>query len=220
MRRSQVSTQQILDAAAELISRRGFDHVTTEEIATAAGVAKGVLYLRFASKDALLDALLDREFANAVRVVVDLVDRDPRGGLLSRLYLHSLRAVEASPVLRTFYGDANGESRVVARLVRQRSASRYPTRALVGADFFNDLHRVGMIRADVDPTTLARLLSVWSIGLAASGPHDDVDTLIVGIGDLVARAVDADVTDSTPGKRAFTEFARTLIDQAEQAVRS
>lgn len=219
MPRPSISTDHILDAAADLVARRGFDHVTTAEIAEAAGVAKGVLYLRFTSKDELLDALLDREFASAVRTVAELVNDDPRGGLLSRLYLHSLRAVHASPVLTAFYGTAHSESRVVARLVRNRARSRYPARELIGADFFGALHRAGMIRADVDPATLARLLAVWSVGLAASAPHDDLDDLVVGIGDLVARAVDADVADSTPGKVAFAELARTLIDQTEQTVR-
>ncbi|MCI2264575.1 TetR/AcrR family transcriptional regulator [Sediminivirga luteola] len=216
MPRPSVSTDHILDSAANLLARRGFDHVTTEDIAKAAGVAKGVLYLRFASKDELFGALLDREFANAVRALATLVEEDPRGGLLSRLYLHSLRAVHASPVLTAFYSAAHGESRVVARLVRDRSGSRYPARQVLGTDFFEELHRKGMIRADIEPGTLARLLAVWSVGLAASAPHDDIDALVVGIGDLIARAVDADVTDTTPGKVAFAEFAHRLIDHAEQ----
>lgn len=220
MARPSVSTDHILDNAADLVARHGFDRVTTAEIAKAAGVAKGVLYLRFTSKDELLNALLDREFANAVRAVAGLVDEDPCGGLLSRLYVHSLRAVHASPVLTAFYGAAHGESRAVARLVESRSGSRYPARELVGAAFLHELHRAGMIRADVDPATLARLLAVWSIGIAMSAPHDDLDSLVIGIGHLLERAIDADVIDSSPGKRAFTRLARVLIDQTEQAVHS
>lgn len=220
MARPIVSTDHILDNAADLVVRHGFDRVTTAEIAKAAGVAKGVLYLRFTSKDELLNALLDREFANAVRAVTELIDEDHCGGLLSRLYVHSLRAVHASPVLTAFYGAAHGESRAVTRLVRHRSGSRYPARELVGVAFLNELHRAGMIRADVDPATLARLLAVWSIGIATSAPHDDLDDLIICIGQLIERAIDADVTDSSPGKLAFTELARVLIDQAEQDLQS
>ncbi|MFK5689870.1 TetR/AcrR family transcriptional regulator [Ornithinimicrobium sp. LYQ92] len=216
MPRPSVSTDHILDAAAELVARHGFDHVTTAEIAKAAGVAKGVLYLRFPGKDELLDGVLDREFANAVRSMRTSVEEDPRGGLLSRLYLHSLKAVRASPVLTAFYDSVHGESRVVARLVRRRSGSRYPARELVGADFVAELHRVGMIRGDVDPATLHRILSLWSIGLAVSAPHDDVDELIVGMGDLVARSLDSDVADTTPGKIAFSTFAQRIIDQADR----
>ena len=97
MARPIVSTDHILDNAADLVARHGFDRVTTAEIAKAAGVAKGVLYLRFTSKDELLNALLDREFANAVRAVTELIDEDHCGGLLSRLYVHSLRAVSRQP---------------------------------------------------------------------------------------------------------------------------
>jgi len=57
-RRSEVLTQfrteEILDAAIALINREGFAHLTMEQVAAAAGVAKGTVYLYFKDKDELL----------------------------------------------------------------------------------------------------------------------------------------------------------------------
>jgi AcrR family transcriptional regulator len=51
-------TREILAAAREVLGRRGLAELTMEEIAAAAGVAKGTLYLYFRSKDELIQALL------------------------------------------------------------------------------------------------------------------------------------------------------------------
>jgi len=51
-------TREILAAARNLMEQRGLEAVTMEEIAGAAGVAKGTLYLYFPSKDELIRALI------------------------------------------------------------------------------------------------------------------------------------------------------------------
>jgi len=55
---TQFRTQEILGAARRLLEQRGLEAMTMEEIAAAAGVAKGTLYLYFQSKDDLIQALL------------------------------------------------------------------------------------------------------------------------------------------------------------------
>jgi AcrR family transcriptional regulator len=51
-------TREILAAARRSMEGRGLDAVTMEEIAAAAGVAKGTIYLYFQSKDELIQALI------------------------------------------------------------------------------------------------------------------------------------------------------------------
>lgn len=88
---------EILEAATELFAERGFDVTTVQEIATRAGAAAGTVYLYFASKEAILDALRD----------------DFEGGLLDRV------ATIAADVLAE--EDATGEivsyQEVVERLI-------------------------------------------------------------------------------------------------------
>ena len=52
--------QRILDAAAEVIGRRGFARTSVRDIAARAGVADGTIYNYFRDKDDLLSGLLDR----------------------------------------------------------------------------------------------------------------------------------------------------------------
>ena len=51
----------ILDAARDVFGRKGFDATRMDDVATAAGIAKGLLYKHFESKDALFEALIDRQ---------------------------------------------------------------------------------------------------------------------------------------------------------------
>jgi AcrR family transcriptional regulator len=50
----------ILDAAERLLGRRGYEAMTIDQVATAAGVSKPTIYLRYRSKRELVAAMIDR----------------------------------------------------------------------------------------------------------------------------------------------------------------
>ena len=52
--------EEIMDAAAELFSTRGYEETTTTDIMKKVGIAKGTLYYHFASKEEILDAMIER----------------------------------------------------------------------------------------------------------------------------------------------------------------
>jgi len=56
-RPAEVRRQQILDAAAQLATSDGLEDTSIARVAAAAGVAKGSIYLHFASRDELIAAL-------------------------------------------------------------------------------------------------------------------------------------------------------------------
>ncbi|HZK12904.1 MAG TPA: TetR/AcrR family transcriptional regulator [Desulfobaccales bacterium] len=62
-------TREILAAARSLLEQRGPEAMTMEEIAAAAGVAKGTLYLYFQSKDDLIQALIAQVGENIIQDV-------------------------------------------------------------------------------------------------------------------------------------------------------
>lgn len=62
-------TQEILAAARKLLEQRGLEAMTMDEIATAAGVAKGTLYLYFQNKDDLIQAMITQVGENILRDV-------------------------------------------------------------------------------------------------------------------------------------------------------
>jgi AcrR family transcriptional regulator len=62
-------TREILAAARSLLEQRGPEAMTMEEIAAAAGVAKGTVYLYFQSKDVLIQALIAQVGENIIQDV-------------------------------------------------------------------------------------------------------------------------------------------------------
>jgi AcrR family transcriptional regulator len=101
-------TREILAAAKGLLAQQGIDALTMDEIAQAAGVAKGTLYLYFQSKDELIQALLSQVAAAIIRdleailarpdtpqdklrqVVILLLDYAEQESTLFPLYLREL----------------------------------------------------------------------------------------------------------------------------------
>lgn len=53
---------QILDALQELLEEKNITHISVSEIARKAGIGKGSIYYYFPSKDAILDALVERNY--------------------------------------------------------------------------------------------------------------------------------------------------------------
>lgn len=58
----EVRKELILEAAARLVTKNGISNCSLEAVATEAGVSKALVYKYFANLDALLGALLHREF--------------------------------------------------------------------------------------------------------------------------------------------------------------
>ncbi|MDZ4671974.1 MAG: helix-turn-helix domain-containing protein, partial [Phototrophicales bacterium] len=53
--------KRILDATAKLLMRYGYDKMTMSDIAEEAGISKGAIYLHYASKESLVDGLINRQ---------------------------------------------------------------------------------------------------------------------------------------------------------------
>jgi AcrR family transcriptional regulator len=64
----------LLEAAARVYARRGFDGATLDEVAAEAGLTKGAVYDHFGSKEKLLLALLDEHLASQIGEQIALFD--------------------------------------------------------------------------------------------------------------------------------------------------
>lgn len=69
--RSKVTVEAILDGAIRVFDRKGGESCTTAHIAEAAGVSVGTLYQYFSNRDAIIDALQDREFDRALNMLME-----------------------------------------------------------------------------------------------------------------------------------------------------
>jgi len=62
-RATEAKRERLMEAAALLFARQGFAKTSVEEVASAASVSKGLVYVHFESKEALLAAVLERAVA-------------------------------------------------------------------------------------------------------------------------------------------------------------
>jgi AcrR family transcriptional regulator len=76
--------RQILDGAREVFLARGFDAASMGDIAAAAGVSKGTLYVYFENKQKLFAALVAEQCRQTAEraFVLDAVDQDARAALI------------------------------------------------------------------------------------------------------------------------------------------
>lgn len=72
--RARETIDAILQASAQIVSKRGLSDLTTNRIAEIAGVSIGSLYQYFPGKDAVVHALVEREFNRAVDTFVALIE--------------------------------------------------------------------------------------------------------------------------------------------------
>jgi AcrR family transcriptional regulator len=127
-RRARTRTQ-LLEAAAGVYARRGFDGATLDEVAEEAGFTKGAVYDHFGSKENLLVALLDEHLAQQIAEQVALFDpakdtpERPRAG--AERWMTDLK--QDPDVFRLFvelWTHAQRDERLRRRLVSGMSALR------------------------------------------------------------------------------------------------
>ncbi len=197
----------VLDAAADLIVNDGYDAVTHVSIASRSGVPVEQVIEAFPTANDALVAMLNREFQGMYRTIVESIERDPRGGLLSRMYTYILASVYERPLARTLFV-INRDA--LNSIMRNAHSFVYVPNVGIRSELIAGLQEAGMVRADVDARTISSVLSACSAGLALTAPHDDLDLVFDGLSTLLARGVDADVTDTAPGKAVFYDWATTL----------
>jgi AcrR family transcriptional regulator len=198
----------VLDVASDIVSAGGFDSLSLESLANALGFPAGELRDRFGGLEPILVLMLNREFTGIYMTMVDDIERDPAGGLLSRIYFYTLSAVYERPLARMLY---TVDREAMNSIMRNANSYGYIPGVGIRADLIETMQRIGMVRRDVDAGTVSRMLTIFSAGLALTAPHEDLDRIVRGVTDLLAQVVDEEgVTDTSPGKAAFFEWAVSL----------
>ena len=65
----------ILDALQELLKTQDIKHISVSDIAQKAGIGKGSIYYYFSSKDAILDALIEKNYKTPLETAKAMVKR-------------------------------------------------------------------------------------------------------------------------------------------------
>lgn len=204
----------VLDAASDLIQNDGYAAVTLPAIALRAGVSIDEVEAMFPTANDAMVAMLNREFHGMYGLIVQNIERDPRGGLLSRMYTYILSAVYERPLAKTLFVI---DREALNSIMRNGSSYAYTPTIGIRGELIEALQEAGMVRPDVDARQVSSILSAVSAGLALTAPHDDLGLIIDGLSTLLARGVDADVADTSAGKAVFFDWATKLtLPKSEQ----
>ncbi|SDI33041.1 DNA-binding transcriptional regulator, AcrR family [Rhodococcus triatomae] len=90
----------LLDAAFEQFCRSGIQRSSMEEVARRAGLSRITLYRKFATKDALVDQVILREFSRYfARFLDDIAHADDAAERVVLGFVSSLRAIRGNPLI-------------------------------------------------------------------------------------------------------------------------
>ena len=92
--------QRILDAAATLILRWGYNKTTLDDISKQAGIAKGTMYLHWKTREELFGALVKREKLGLAEDIKLRISADPAGATLHGILKHSAMALMQRPLMK------------------------------------------------------------------------------------------------------------------------
>lgn len=70
-----MKSEQILDALQELLETKDIEAISVSEIAKTAGIGKGSIYYYFPSKDAILEALIERNYEKPIETAKSLAEQ-------------------------------------------------------------------------------------------------------------------------------------------------
>jgi TetR/AcrR family fatty acid metabolism transcriptional regulator len=70
----QFRCEAIRDAAMRVVARKGYDHVTVQDIADEAGIAKGTVYLYFKSREDILEKTMTLSFADLLTRIREAIE--------------------------------------------------------------------------------------------------------------------------------------------------
>ncbi|MFI5308090.1 MAG: TetR/AcrR family transcriptional regulator [Polyangiales bacterium] len=195
--RSRATVTGILDATTRILDREGPDAATTTRVAEVAGISIGTLYQYFSHRDAILDALQDREFERAM----ELMQRVLAAGAIGPGREVARRVIEG---LLKLYAAAPGLHRVLAlEGLRVASADRvhaFDLHVVSVVRTFLSMSSLPIRRTNIDAAAFVVFQSVRASMLSRMLEHPpglDDETLTEELADMIYRYL---VDDPQPGR--------------------
>jgi len=146
----------ILRAATDVFAERGFFNAQVADVAHAAGVAAGTVYLYFRSKDDLLVSIFDRSMRDGLEAgrasVAGLDDPEERLRRLARGHLARLGADRNLAIVFQV------ELRQSTKFMERFSSTLLRDYLGLLRDAIADGQRSGVFRSDIKPTLAAKAL--------------------------------------------------------------
>ncbi|WP_327588144.1 TetR/AcrR family transcriptional regulator [Nonomuraea sp. NBC_00507] len=213
----------ILDSARELVLDHGVRKVTVSEIARAAGVGKGTVYLYWPAKEDLILGLFARELLTFLDEIITRLTADPATVLPHRLAPLLIRTGQHLPLARRAQSGDTDLLRLLTQQTGDRELFARTTPSALCETGLPILHRHGLIRHDRPlPDLIYTVHAVLTgFGAALSDPAaaalgvDDPDQVLA---DTVAQLLEPPVAPSEPAIAAAAEETLVVLREIQEAM--
>jgi TetR/AcrR family fatty acid metabolism transcriptional regulator len=146
----------ILRAATRVFARNGYFNSKVADIARAADVADGTVYLYFKSKEEILHSIFDQNMAEAIRVGRKLIEKvsDPREKLRRIASLHLERLGADRDLAVVFQVELRGST----KFMEEFSAAGFAEYLGMLCRIFEEGQRAGVFRRELNAKLAAKML--------------------------------------------------------------
>lgn len=146
----------ILRAAARVFARNGYFNSKVADIARAADVADGTVYLYFKSKDEILHSIFDQNMAAAIGAARRLIENvaDPREKLRRIASLHLERLGADRDLAVVFQVELRGST----KFMQEFSAAGFAEYLALLRQTFEEGQRAGLFRKELNAKLAAKIL--------------------------------------------------------------
>lgn len=213
----------ILDAAAALILRWGYNKTTIDDIARQAGVAKGTIYLHWKSREELFTALIRRERMLISEDVRQRIADDPIGMTLHSLLKYSALALMQRPLLKAVL---LRDLEVMGKLAQSEHSTDAYNERLSGFEAYLSLLRDhGMVRNDLSLRAQVYMVGAIFMGFFLVAPlmPEQFSLTDEEIAELLAETVHRALelgNGSADGQQAAQRSVDELFDRDAAMLRS
>ena len=167
--------ERILDAAVKVFAKKGFHATRVSEVAKAAGVADGTIYLYFASKDDILVSLFEDRVEKLLAYMKDELPKSPTAaGKMRRVIELQLGLLEGERDLAEVITVIIRQS---SKLMKEFAAPKFNAYLDAIAKVVESGQSAGEFRKDVSASLVARatfgaldgIALTWALGKAEQG---------------------------------------------------
>jgi AcrR family transcriptional regulator len=210
----------ILDAAAALMLRWGYNKTTVDDIARTAGVAKGTIYLHWKTREDLFFALMEREYMRLTQDIQQRIASDPNGGTLAGITKHSMLATMKSPLMKAVM---LRDTDLMGEWMRKEYASEtFAQQMAQPLGLLESYQRRGIIRDDIEVRKLVYMLDAVTMGFLVIDQYmpEDLKYSEEEVAEMAAEAVrrtfsPSPSSDSRLDEQTKQELANSFISSLE-----
>ncbi|KAB2352360.1 TetR/AcrR family transcriptional regulator [Actinomadura rudentiformis] len=166
---SDESRTRILDAAYEQFCRMGIQRSTMEDVARRAGVSRITVYRRFATKDALVEQVVRREFRRYFdQFLIDIQQAETVADRVVLGFVSSLRAIRRNPLIGGLI--TTEPDLIVSSMINDEGRTVATVRRFVAGQLRHE-QRAGNVSSDLDTDHVAELMVRISASFLAIPSH-------------------------------------------------